>query len=165
MTLFAITDHHWHIFWMICFIPFVRLVDWLVIVLRPALSICSFPIFQLYGDITITSEGLQNLGYARFSGPLSREGSLSCHICCDTGPRFFRSHLKDRPIQPPLSTHKGIWRIYSHQDPHGYHFSRLLRHTRGCGGPILFRILTGPFVRLSFPYWLWRQVIPVYLID
>jgi hypothetical protein len=45
-------------------------------------------------------EGLQNLGFinARRSGPLSREGSLSCHTCCDTGPRFFRSH----PIGPPL---------------------------------------------------------------
>jgi hypothetical protein len=25
---------------------------------------------------------------ARRSGPLSREGSLSCHTYCDTGPRF-----------------------------------------------------------------------------
>jgi hypothetical protein len=37
--------------------------------------------------------------YARRSGPLSREGSLSCLTCCDTGPRFFRSYPKDRPIQ------------------------------------------------------------------
>ena len=29
--------------------------------------------------------------------PLSSEGSLSCHACCDTGPRFSRSHSKDRP--------------------------------------------------------------------
>jgi hypothetical protein len=27
---------------------------------------------------------------------LSREGSLSCHTYCDTGPRFIRSHPKDR---------------------------------------------------------------------
>ena len=27
------------------------------------------------------------------SGPLSREGSLPGHTCCDTGSRFFRSHL------------------------------------------------------------------------
>ena len=26
---------------------------------------------------------------------MSREGSLSCHSCCDTGPRFLRSHPKD----------------------------------------------------------------------
>jgi hypothetical protein len=55
-------------------------------------------------------KGCKISAYARRSGPLSREGSLSCHTCCDTGPRFFRSHPKDRP------------------------FSRLLRHTRGCGG-------------------------------
>jgi hypothetical protein len=33
--------------------------------------------------------------YARHSGHLSRKGSLSCHTCCDTGPRFFRSHPKN----------------------------------------------------------------------
>jgi hypothetical protein len=49
---------------------------------------------------------------------LSREGSLSCHTCCDTGPRFFRSHPKDRPIQSPLTAHMGMWRIYSNPDPH-----------------------------------------------
>jgi hypothetical protein len=45
--------------------------------------------------------------------PLSRDGFLSCHTCCDTGPQFFRSHAKDRPIQSPLTTRKGMWRIYS----------------------------------------------------
>jgi hypothetical protein len=32
---------------------------------------------------------------------------------------FFRSHPKDRPIQSPLTTHKGLWRTYSNPDPHG----------------------------------------------
>ena len=63
--------------------------------------------------------GGQNKAYARRSGTLSREGSLLCHICCDTGPRFFRSHPKDRPIQSPLMTHEGMWRIYSNLDPYG----------------------------------------------
>jgi hypothetical protein len=45
-------------------------------------------------------------------GPLSRKISLSCHTCCDTGPRLSRSHPKDRPIQPPLTTHKGKWRPF-----------------------------------------------------
>jgi hypothetical protein len=40
--------------------------------------------------------GLQILACARRSGPLSREGSLSCHTYCDTGPRFIWSHPKDR---------------------------------------------------------------------
>ena len=29
--------------------------------------------------------------------PLTREGSLSCHICSDTGSGFLRPHLKDQP--------------------------------------------------------------------
>ena len=64
-------------------------------------------------------EGCKIQAYARRSGPLSREGSLSCHTCCDTGPRFFRSHPKDRPIQSPFTTHEGMWRIYSNPDSHG----------------------------------------------
>jgi hypothetical protein len=96
------------------------------------------------------------------------EGSLSCYTCSDTGPRFFRSHLKDRPIQSPLTTNKGMWRIYStlifmsphsvafiisfmthkgmqriyyNPDPYWPPFSCLLRHTRVCGGStILWRI-------------------------
>jgi hypothetical protein len=99
-------------------------------------------IFHLYGDVTITGEGLQNLGLCSASGPLSREGSLSCHTCCDTGPWFFRSHPKVRPILSPFTTHKGMWRIYSYPDPHESPFYRLLRHTRGCGGPIRSQILT-----------------------
>ena len=31
--------------------------------------------------------------------PLRRQGSLSCHTCCDTGLRFTRSHPKDRPLK------------------------------------------------------------------
>jgi hypothetical protein len=47
-------------------------------------------------------------------------GSLSCHNYCDTGPRFFRSHPKDRPIQSPLTTRMGMWGIYSNPDPDWY---------------------------------------------
>jgi hypothetical protein len=46
--------------------------------------------------------GLQILPYARRSGPLSREGSLSCHTYCDTGPQFIRSHRKDRHLHPTV---------------------------------------------------------------
>jgi hypothetical protein len=86
--------------------------------------------------------------YARRSGPLDREGSLSCYTYCETGPRFFRSHPIDRPIQSPFTTCMGMWRIYSNLDPHGSPISRLSRHTRGCGGPILTRILIGQFIDL-----------------
>jgi hypothetical protein len=44
----------------------------------------------------------------------------------------------------------GVWRSYSNPDPHGFPFSRLLRHTRGCGGPILTLILTGPHSVASY---------------
>jgi hypothetical protein len=86
-------------------------VCWLVIYGFTFLS----RIFHLYGDVTIAGGGLQNLGLC----PLSREGSLSCNTCCDMGPRFIQSHPKDRPTQSPLTTHEGVWRIYSNLDPHG----------------------------------------------
>ena len=44
-----------------------------------------------------------------------------------------------------------MWRIYSTPDPHRSPISRLLRHTRGWGGPILTRILTGPEI-VSFRF-------------
>jgi hypothetical protein len=82
---------------------------------------------------------------AKFRPMLGVQGlSLSCHTCCDTEPRFSRSQAKD--LQSPFTTQKGMWRIYSNPDPHGSPFSRLLRHTRGCGGRILTRIITGLLV-------------------
>ena len=42
-------------------------------------------LYHLYGDITITGEGLQILTYTRHSWPLNSEGSLTCHAYCDTG--------------------------------------------------------------------------------
>jgi hypothetical protein len=53
------------------------------------------------------------------SGPLSRDGSLTCRTYCDTGPLFYRSHPKDCPIQSPLTTLKGMLRTYSNSDPYG----------------------------------------------
>jgi hypothetical protein len=53
----------------------------------------------------------------------------------------FFTYPKDRG--GPLTTHKGMWRIYSNPDSHGSPISRLLRHTRGCGGTILTLILRG----------------------
>ena len=34
--------------------------------------------FHLFGDVTMTGEGLQILAYARHLWPLSSEGSLAC---------------------------------------------------------------------------------------
>jgi ankyrin repeat protein len=64
-----------------------------------------------------------NLGLCSMrSGPLSREGSFSCHTCCDTGPRFFRSHPKYRPTPSPLTRHEGVRRIYSNTDCHVFFY-------------------------------------------
>jgi hypothetical protein len=49
------------------------------------------------GDVTIAREGLQNLGLCSALMAFEQGGS-SCHTCCDTGPRFYRSHPKDSPI-------------------------------------------------------------------
>jgi hypothetical protein len=115
-----------------------QLVGWLFIVLQPAQEF-----FTYMFTSPLLVKGCKIYANARCSGYLSREGYLSCHICCDTGPRFFRSHPKDHPIlstltthkgmwrilflprssrvpiQSPLTTHKGMWRIYSYPDPHG----------------------------------------------
>jgi hypothetical protein len=57
---------------------------------------------------------------AKFRPMLGAQGLWAGRdLCCDTGPRFFRSHPKDRPIQSPSTTHEGVWRIYSNPDPHG----------------------------------------------
>jgi hypothetical protein len=50
--------------------------------------------FTSMETLPLPVKGRKILACARHPGPLSREGSLSC---CDTGPRFFRSHPKDRP--------------------------------------------------------------------
>jgi hypothetical protein len=71
-------------------------------------------IFHLYGEVTIACEGLQNLGLCSALRAFELGGSLLCHTCCDTGPQLFRSLLT------------------------------FVRHTRGCGGSILTRILKGP---------------------
>ena len=45
-------------------------------------------IFHSYGDVTIASEGLQILTYARHLWPLISEGSLTCPTHCGTGLPF-----------------------------------------------------------------------------
>jgi hypothetical protein len=82
-------------------------------------------IYHLFGDVTIASEVLQNLGLCTAHRALEQGGSLSCHTCCNTGPQFFRSHPKDRRIYSPLTTHKGMCGIYSYPDSHKSPFSRL----------------------------------------
>jgi hypothetical protein len=71
--------------------------------------------FYLKGDVTIASEGLQNLGLrAALSAFEQRVFFIVPHLL-----RFLQSHPKDHPTQS------------------------LLRHTRRCGGTVLTRIITG----------------------
>jgi hypothetical protein len=93
--------------------------------------------------VWLTVKGCKIYAYAGRSGPLSRDGFLSCNTCCDMGSRFFLFPPKDRPIQSPFTTHMRMWRIYSYPDTYGSPLSRLLRRTNECGGIILTRIFTG----------------------
>ena len=79
-------------------------------------SVCLFftspsRIFRFDKDVTTVAEELQNqdLLYVRRLWPLSGKGSLLCYTCCDTGLRFLRSHLKDRPNLLTFTTNKGYW--------------------------------------------------------
>jgi hypothetical protein len=89
----------------------VKLIDWLFRVLYPTQE------FFIYMETSpLPVKGCKMYAYAQRSWHLSREESLSC---CDTGPRFFRSHPKDLPIQSPLTIHKEMWRINSNPDLFG----------------------------------------------
>ena len=58
-------------------------------------------IFHLFKDVTIADERLQILTYARHLEQLSSEGSLACHIYCDTGHPFIMVISED-PWHSPL---------------------------------------------------------------
>jgi hypothetical protein len=70
-----------------------------------------------------------NLGLSSALKPSRREGSLSCHICCNMGLGFSGLIRRNAP------------------------FSRLLRHTKACGGYILTRILTGKYQISPCSFW------------
>jgi hypothetical protein len=114
--------------------------DWLIIYCFTS----RWRISHLYGDVTITVEGLQNLGLCSALRAFFEqgEGSLSCHTCCDTGLRFFRSHPKDRPIQSPLTTRMGMRRIDSNPDPLGEQSLKFVKQR-------VLKILSGQYIHIS----------------
>jgi hypothetical protein len=71
-------------------------------------------------SLTIAGEGLQNLGLCSALRDFEQGGIFIVpHLLWHGTSRFIRSHLKDRPIQSPLTTHVGMWRTNSDPDPHG----------------------------------------------
>jgi hypothetical protein len=86
--------------------------DWLIYCFTSRLRV-----FHIYWDVTIAGEGLQYLGLCLTLKAFEQGGIFI--VPCGTGPRFFRSHPKDRPIQSPFATHKGVWRTYCNPDSHG----------------------------------------------
>jgi hypothetical protein len=75
---------------------------------------------EKYGDVIIAGEGLQNLGL------------YSALRALWAGRDLYRA-------TPAVTWDLGFSGFIRRTIP----FSRLLRHTRGCGGSILTRILTG----------------------
>jgi hypothetical protein len=76
--------------------------------------------FLLYGDVTITDEGLQNLGLCPALRAFEQGEILIATPAVSHGLSFFCLKRRTAP------------------------FRSFVRHTRGCGGSILTRILTGP---------------------
>jgi hypothetical protein len=136
-------------------------IDWSIIYCFTSRS----RIFYLYGEVNITSEGLQNLGLCSALRAFEQGGIFTC---CDMGPRFFRYHLKDWPIQSPLTTHKGMWRIYSNPDPHQWHSTKDIvqinnGHWKSDGAPIgetvFFMVVLSP-LKQEVSYYLKNLEIP-----
>jgi hypothetical protein len=82
-------------------------LDWLII--------CCFTsrwrIFHLYGDVIFAGEGQQNLGLCTVRRAFEQGGIYIVPHLLWYGASIFQS---------PLTTHKGMWRIYSNPDPHGF---------------------------------------------
>jgi hypothetical protein len=94
----------------------IYMIDWLTVYGFTSRS----RIFHLYGDVTITGEGLQNLGLCSALRAFEQGG-----------------------ITPAVTRGLGFSGLIRRTAQ----FSRLFRHTRGCGGSILTRILAGPYIR------------------
>jgi hypothetical protein len=96
----------------------------------------------LYGDVTITGEGLQNLGLCSalrafvqgffyrarpavtrglgFPGLIRRAASFNRLLRHARGcGKSILTRILTGPIQLPLTTHKVMWRTYSNPDPYG----------------------------------------------
>ena len=96
-------------------------------------------IFHLYKDVTTAGEGQQNLGLSSALRAFDQGGIFIVPQLLWHGTSVFPVWFEG----PPYSVASYDTQVYSTPDPHRSPISRLLRHTRGCGGTILTRILTG----------------------
>jgi hypothetical protein len=128
---------HYHYLHGFC-ISFTK-TDWLIIYC--CMSCSRF--FHLIGDVTITDDRLRNLGLCSAIRAFDQGGIFIVpHLLWHRTSVFPVSSEGPLHLVAFYDTH-GMWRIYSNPDPHGSPISHLLRHTKGCGGPILTRILMG----------------------
>ena len=86
--------------------------DWLFTALRLK------RVFYVYGEVSITGKGLQNLCLCLALRAFEQDGNFIVPHLLWHRASVFHSHPKDMPIQSPLTTHKGMLRIDYYQDPH-----------------------------------------------
>jgi hypothetical protein len=88
----------------------IQRIDWLIIHWFTSHA----RIFHLYGDVSITGKGLQNLGLCLALRAFEQGGNFIVQHLLWHGTSIFQSHPKDHPIQSHLTTHKGMLRIDSY---------------------------------------------------
>jgi hypothetical protein len=76
-------------------------------------------IFLLYGDVTITGEGLQNLGQCSALRAFEQGGIFIVPHLLWHGTSVFPVSSEVLP-HSVASYDTGMWRIYSNPDPHGF---------------------------------------------
>ena len=110
---------------------------------------------ELSFHVLLGNERLQNLRlWPTFTCmPLPREGSLSCHTCSETGPRFLRYHPKDRPFSR-LLWHANVYMILVHPD-----FPRKLKYCPCNFIIILFKLIQKLNSLLKTKWYFLRQKI------
>jgi hypothetical protein len=117
--------YHVHIF---------RRSGWLVIYCFTSHS----RMFHLHGDVTITGERLQNLGLCSAIRAFEQGKIFIVPHLLWIGASVFPVTAKGPPHSVASYDTQG-----NMENPYGSPFSRLLRHTKGCGGPTVTQILTG----------------------
>ena len=127
--------------------------------------------FYSYGDVTITSEWLQYLTFARRSWSFSSKGSLACHTYWDTWHPFIMV-ISENPWHelslPVFTTYVYRWESNTQPSACG---ANILTHcataaflSRRCGTSIIYGLITMlPVMSLTLAYLLSISFIAVIL--